>query len=439
MQNVVAGLDIGTTKICAVAGTLNEYGKLDIIGFSRASSEGGVKEGVVLNIQKTSEVITRVIKELEDNFGVVVNTVNVGIAGKHINCIVRHHGITRKNNDSVITSADINRLTHEMYSTVVEPGNQIIHVMPRNYTVDYEVSIKDPIGMSGTKLEADFNIITAKTTSITNIKRSVELSNLVIQNLILEPLASSLAVLSEEEKEAGVVLVDMGGGTTDIAIFQDGIIRHAAVLPFGGNIITNDIKTGCGVLQHHAELLKVKHGRALQTEAPNEIISIQSAKDRPSKEISSKNLAAIIEARVVEIIHFIQSEIRKSDSLNPRACSIVLTGGGAKLRHIAQLFEYVTGMDTRVGHPNEHLGKTVVEEVKEPMYATAIGLVLAGFMSIDERENQWDTTKGRTKGGSASPIFANEKRKKGISFINAITQQLKIFLTDDFKGKDEFK
>jgi cell division protein FtsA len=436
-DKIVAGLDIGTTKVCAVVGKLNQYGKLDVIGFTKTPSEG-VREGTVLNIQKTSESITKIVKTLEDKYNIIINTVNIGVAGKNISCFQRTHGIALKSVDSQISMQDISRLTSDMFSTVVEPGSKIIHVLPRNFTIDYGTVVKDPIGISGSRLEAEFNVITANITNINNIKRSVEMSSLKINDLILEPLASSLAVLNEEEKESGVVLVDIGGGTTDIAIFQDGIIRHTAVLPFGGNIITNDIKDGCDVMQQQAELLKVKHGRAMEITAPYEIISINGTKDRPGKEISSRSLAAIIEARMMEIIKFIYGEIQKAESKNSRIKNIVLTGGGAKLKDITHIFEHITHMDTRVGYPNEHLGTSVVEDVKEPMCATAVGLVLSGFISFDERQNTWNETQKQTQVGY-SPSSHDDKKGKKWNIFNAIRNEIRNLITDDFRGKDEFK
>ncbi len=436
-DKIVAGLDLGTTKICAVVGKMNQYGKLDVIGFSKTSSEDGIRDGTVLNIQKTADAITKVIKELEEKYNIVISSANVGVAGNSINCFQRTHGIALKHIDSQITRDDISRLSSEMNSTLIEPGSQIVHIMPRTYTIDYQTVVKDPIGISGKHLEAEFNIITAKANNINNIKRSVELGGLKIDSLILEPLASSISVLSEDEKEAGVILIDIGGGTTDIAVFQDGIIRHTAVLPFGGDIITKDIKVGCSVLYSQAELLKVKHGRALQIEAPYEVIAIAGGKDRPGKEISSSNLAAIIEARMMEIIKFVLAEIKKTDP-NTQIRNIVLTGGGAKLKHITQLFEYVTHMDTRIGFPNEHLGSTVAEEIKEPMYATAVGLVLAGFISVDQRENQWENSRNQPK-KSHSQTSKDTSKSTGKSFFTAIADSLKSLLTDDFKGKEDFK
>jgi len=388
-DKLVVGLDIGTTKICAIVGRMNEHQKLEILGMGKSVSEGVIR-GMVMNINQTVEAIAKAVKEAENQAGVDIKVVNVGIAGQHIRSSMHRGSITRANNEDEISPSDVERLTNDMYKTVMPFGSEIIHVMPQLYTVDYQEGIKDPVGMSGVRLEADFHVITAQTNAISNINKCIIKSGLEIDELILEPIASSLSVLSDEEKEAGVVLVDIGGGTTDVAIFYDNIIRHTSVIPFGGNVITNDIQQGLSVMQKHAELLKTKFGRAIAAEAnPNEVVSIPGLRNRPHKEISVKNLAHIIQARMEEIMEMVYAEIVNSGYEGKLAGGIVITGGGAQLQNVKQLFELVTGMDARIGYPNEHLGKGKVEVVKSPMYATAVGLVLAGFTSIDDRENKY--------------------------------------------------
>jgi cell division protein FtsA len=323
-------------------------------------------------------------------------------------------------------------LTNDMYKIVIPPGSEIIHVMPQDYIVDYEECIKDPVGMSGVKLEADFHIITAQTNAISNVNKCIRRAGLEIENLILEPLASSLAVLSEEEKEAGVCLVDIGGGTTDIAIFHDNIIRHTAVIPFGGNIITNDIKQGCMVMQHQAELLKTKFGKAIAEEAsPNEIVSIPGLKHRAPKEISIKNLSYIIEARMEEIIELVHTQIITSGFESKLSGGIIITGGGSQLQYSKQLFEYMTGMDCRIGYPNEHLGKSKIETVKSPMYATTVGLVLSGFRAIDDRDTRYLQNR---------ELIKNKVKNKAVGggdFFRKIIDRTKGLLIDDVdEGQD---
>lgn len=423
-DKIIVGLDIGTTKICAVVGRKNEYGKLEVLGMGKAVSDGVIR-GIVTNIDKTVNAIQRAIEEAEELAGININIVNVGIAGQHIKSSIHHGSITRSTKDDEITVADVNKLTEDMYRIVIPPGSEIIHVMPQDYIVDYEDGIRDPVGMSGVKLEADFHVITAQTNAINNINKCIRRAGLEVENLILEPLASSLSVLSEEEKEAGVCLVDIGGGTTDIAIFYDNIIRHTAVIPFGGNIITSDIKQGCMVMSHQAELLKTKFGRAIAEEAsPNEIVSIPGLRNRPPKEISIKNLAHIIEARMQEIIELVHTEIITSGYEQKLAGGIVVTGGGALLTNLKQLFEYMTGMDTRIGFPNEHLGKSKVEMVKSPMFSTTIGLVLSGYKAIDERENRYNEVRNQDE-------IRHKTFGGGSDFFKKIVDKTKGLLIDD--------
>tara|TARA_R110001592_G_scaffold29525_6_gene107045 strand:- start:1547 stop:2854 length:1308 start_codon:yes stop_codon:yes gene_type:complete len=428
-DKIVVGLDIGTTKICVIVGTKNEYGKLEVLGMGKAVSDGVIR-GIVTNIDKTVIAIEKAIAEASEQSGIEINVVNVGIAGQHIKSSVHHGSITRDVVEDEITVSDLTRLANDIHKIVMPPGCEIIHVMPQDYIVDYEEGIKDPVGMSGVKLEADFHVITAQTNAIRNINKCVRRAGLEIENLILEPLASSMSVLSDEEKEAGVCLVDIGGGTTDIAIFHDNIIRHTAVIPFGGNIITSDIKEGCKVMQNQAELLKTKFGKAIAEEAnPNEIVSIPGLRNRPPKEISIRNLANIIEARMEEIIELVHAEIITSGYAAKLAGGIVITGGGSQLGYVKQLFEYMTGMDARIGYPNEHLGKSKVEAIKSPMYATTVGLVLSGFRAIDERENRYMENQ------VASGKKTMKSAKKSSDFFKGLIDKTKGLLMDDFQDK----
>ncbi len=438
-DKIVVGLDIGTTKICAIVGRMNEHNKLEILGMGKSVSEG-VVGGMVLNINQTAMAISKAVKEAEAQAGVNIGLVNVGIAGQHIKSSIHRGSITRANSDDEVTPDDIIRLTNDMYKTVMPFGNEIIHVMPQLYTVDYQEGIKDPVGMSGVRLEADFHVITAQTGAIKNINKSILKAGLEIEELSLEPIASSLSVLSDEEKEAGVVLVDIGGGTTDVAIFYDNIIRHTAVIPFGGNIITQDIQHGCSVMQKQAESLKTRFGKAIAAEAnANEIVSIPGLRDRAPKEISVKNLAHIIQARMEEIIEMVYSEIINSGYQNKLAGGIVITGGGAQLQNIKQLVEYMTGMDARLGYPNEHLGKGKIEAVKSPMYATGVGLVLTGFTSIDERENKYADykTANSTENKTEKKIVPSQKPAQ-IFNLKKLLDKTKGLLIDDMDDKLDY-
>tara|TARA_Y100000748_G_scaffold85339_1_gene70613 strand:- start:4542 stop:5879 length:1338 start_codon:yes stop_codon:yes gene_type:complete len=381
------GLDIGTTKIVAMIGIVNEYDKLKIIGIGKSKSLG-VHRGVVNNISQTIQSIQGAINEAENNSNEKVDKVIVGIAGQHIRSLQHSDYITRENSDQVIDDTDLEKLINQVYKLVMMPGEEIIHVLPQDFKIDGQSEIKEPIGMFGGRLEANFHVVVGQVSSIKNIARCVKSSGIDFDGITLEPIASADAVLSTEEKEAGVALVDIGGGTTDLAIFKDGIIRHTSVIPFGGNIITDDIKEGCSIIEKQAELLKIKFGSAWPGEnKENEIVSIPGLRGRDPKEISLKNLSKIIHARVVEIIEQVYMEIKNyghEEQKKKLIAGIVLTGGGSQLKHLKQLVEYVTGMDTRVGLPNEHLAGNNSIEISNPTFATAVGLVMN---SMKNRKN----------------------------------------------------
>ena len=378
-EKIVVGIDIGTTKICALVTRKNENGKTEVLGIGKAESLG-VMRGEVANIDKTVQSIVQAVKDAEKQAGVQITDVHVGIAGQHIKSM-QHRGIlTRQNAQSEITREDIKNLIRDMHKLAMNPGERIIHVLPQEFFVDSFPAKNDPIGMCGSRLEANFHIITGRVAAAQNIERCIEKAGLNMAGLILEPLASAASVLDEDEKEAGVALVDIGGGTTDLAIFQDGIIRHTCVIPFGGNIITEDIKDGCKIMKNQAEQLKVRFGSALAVDAKdNQVISIPGLKGRPPKEISMKNLANIIQARMEEIFEQVYFEIKASGFSNKLNGGIVITGGGSQLKSIKQLVEYVTGLDARIGYPIEHLAQGYNEKLKHPMFATGIGLVEKAF------------------------------------------------------------
>ncbi len=413
-SEIIVGLDIGTTKIACLVGRKTEHGKIDILGTGKSESVG-VTRGVVSNIEKTVQSIRAAVEEAEANSGVDINVVNVGIAGQHIKSL-QHRGIrTRNSADDEISQDDIDALIEDMYKLVMLPGEEIIHVLPQEYIVDNEQGIRDPVGMSGIRLEANFHIITGQIAAAKNINKCIAKAGLDVFEIILEPLASAEAVLSAEEKEAGVVLVDIGGGTTDIAIFQDGIIRHTAVIPFGGNVITEDIKEGCTIIKNQAELLKTKFGSALANESQeNEIVCIPGLRGREPKEISIKNLAHIIQARMEEITEHVYYEIKNSGYEKKLIGGIVVTGGGSQMKHITQLFEYLTGMDTRIGYPTEHVAKGTGEDVTSPMYATGVGLVIKGFEALAKTRLTHNasikTHSKKIQGGFFEKIFARGKQ-----------------------------
>ena len=381
-DNIAVGLDIGTTKIVAMIGKKNEYGKLEILGVGKSKSLG-VARGVVNNITQTISSIQQAVLEAENKSGYKIKEVVVGIAGQHIRSIQHSDYIIRKNAEEVIGEKDIEQLIEQVKKLAMLPGEEIIHVLPQEFKIDGQSDITEPIGMYGGRLESSFHVVVGQASSIRNVARCIQSSDIELANLTLEPLASANAVLSHEEKEAGVALIDIGGGTTDLAIFKDGIIRHTAVIPFGGNVITEDIKEGCSIIEKHAESLKVKFGSAWPGEnKDNEIVSIPGLRGREPKEISLKNLSKVIHARVVEIIEQVFTEIKEYGHEDPRRkliAGIVLTGGGSQLKHIKQLVEYITGIDTRIGYPNEHLAGNSDEEISSPLYATAVGLVMYGI------------------------------------------------------------
>ncbi|MBE9483943.1 MAG: cell division protein FtsA [Bacteroidetes bacterium] len=419
MENseIIVGLDIGTTKIAAIVGHKNEHGKIEILGHGRTESIG-VKRGVVSNIENTVKSIKIAVQQAEQKSGVDIRFVNVGIAGQHIKSLQHHGSIIRKNVDEEISQNDIDTLNANMYNLNMSPGEEIIDVIPQEYIIDAEQGIKQPVGMLGNSLEANFHIIIGQTAAAKNIYKCVRKAGIEVVDLILEPIASAEAVLSDDEKEAGVALVDIGGGTTDIAIFQDGIIRHTAVIPFGGDIITEDIKEGCTIIKKHAEELKIKFGSSLASENKDEeVVAIPGLRGRPPKEITLKNLASIIQARMEEIIDHIHYEIKNSGYEKKLIGGVVLTGGGALLNHLVQLTEFVTGMDTRIGYPNEHLAKDVPDEMASPMYATGIGLVIEGVRRLDKEKEKEHSQVEKKKGKQKS-----EKQPRQRSFLNTIQE-----------------
>jgi cell division protein FtsA len=394
-KNFSVGLDIGTTKIVAMVGQKNQFNKVKVIGVGKSQSLG-VHRGVVNNITQTIQSIKIAVDEAQLKSGIEVKEVAVGIAGQHIRSLQHSDYITRENPDEVINDNDIDKLIDQVYKLVMLPGEEIIHVLPQDFKVDGQSEIKEPIGMYGSRLEANFHIVVGQVSSIRNIGKCIKSSGLEMGDITLEPLASSDAVLSNEEKEAGVALIDIGGGTTDVAIFKDGIIKHTAVIPFGGNVITEDIKEGCSIIGNQAEQLKIKFGSAWPGEnKDSEIVSIPGLRGRDPKEISLKTLSKIINARVVEIIEQAYLEIKNyghEDSKKKLIAGIVLTGGGSQLRHLKQLTEYVTGMDTRIGFPGEHLAGDSDEY--NPIYSTAVGLLMKAIENNTEDENSLSNSTG---------------------------------------------
>jgi cell division protein FtsA len=391
-QPIIVGLDIGTTKIAVIAGRKNEWGKLEILGFGKSNSNG-VKHGQVLNIDETIKAIRQALDACyASNPNLEVNEVYVGIAGHHIKSLQTRGDIVRHDTENEISRKEIDQLISDQYKTYIPAGDQIIDVIPQEYTVDNFQNIADPIGYGGVKVGANFHIITGDKNAIRNINRSVEKSGLITKDLVLQPLASSAAVMAQEDMEAGVAIVDIGGGTTDLAVFYEGILKHTAVIPFAGENITNDIKTGLGVLKTQAEQMKVQFGSALSDEAKaNAYITIPGLRGMPAKEISVKNLANIIQARMSEILDFVTYHLKQVGLDNKMLNGgIILTGGGSQLKHLIQLTEYVTGLNARIGLPTEHLASGHIEELAKPTYATCLGLILKGYDDYEHNRKQFE-------------------------------------------------
>jgi cell division protein FtsA len=392
---IIVGLDIGTTKIAVIAGIKNEFGKLEILAHGKVESKG-VDHGMVLNLQKCMKDIENVLlKCQENNPRLDIKEVYVGIAGRHIKSLQTKGERVRSNEDDIINKQDVQNLVLDQKQTFIPAGDQIIDIVAQDFFVDGYANLKSPIGMTGRKIGANFHIITGEVSAIRNINRCVRDNNLEIKELALQPLASAAAVMSEEELEAGVAIIDIGGGTTDIAIFHEGMLRHTAVIPYAGNNVTLDIKNGLDVMQAQAELLKVQFGSALSHETKeNEFVTIPGIRGGKGKEISTKSLSLIIESRMVEILKSVNFHLEKVGFDRNLSGGIIITGGGSQLKHIKQLTEYYTKYPARIGFPNEHLAKGYDKELEKPLYATCIGLVLRG---IDDFENNRDSFLTATK------------------------------------------
>lgn len=383
-QPIIVGLDIGTTKVVAIAGRKNEFGKLEILGFGKADSSG-VNHGVVMNIEQCIRSIEQAIEKcIQSNPNLEVKEIYVGIAGQHIKSLQTKGERVRVNTDDIITREDIDMLVRDQHKTYIPAGDQIVDIIPQEFSVDNTPYVLDPIGMSGVKISANFHIITGDRNAIRNIKRCINKSNLITRDLVLQPLASAAAVINDEDLEAGVAIVDIGGGTTDMAVFYDGILKHTAVIPYAGVNITNDIRNGLGVLRAQAEQMKVQFGTALAEEAnANAYITIPGLRGLPPKEISVKNLAHIIQARMQEIMDHVVYHLKQVDLDKRLYGGIILTGGGAQLKHLVQLTEYITGLSCRLGYPNEHLAGGHADALMNPMYSTCIGLILHGYNDFE--------------------------------------------------------
>ena len=402
----IAAIDIGTSKIVAIIGKKNPEGRVEIAGLGNVAAKG-VKRGVVLNIEETSNSIRKAMDTAQDQAGVEVENVLVGISGQHIKSIKNRGYKYIDNDDQEVTQADVDQLTNEMYKLPMDEGMEIIHVIPQSYVVDSETDIQQPVGMFAKRLDGNFHVIIGHIGSAKNIVKCVQRAGFEVQRLIFEPLASSDAILTEEEKEAGVALIDIGGGTTDIAVYYDNILRHTAVIPYGGFIVTKDIREGCSILQKHAEQLKLQFGSALADLTPeNKVVTIPSVIGTDSKEISFKSLAYIIQARMSEILAAINFEIENSGYAYNLNAGAVLTGGGALLKNLTHLVNYELSYDARVGVPKASFIGDGDIKIELPGFSTSVGLLRKGLFElpddeISENKERLYQTKERikTKGG----------------------------------------
>lgn len=412
MENeIIVGLDIGTTKIACFVGMRGDSGKVKILGFGKTDSKG-VEHGVVKSVTETADSIRRAVAEAADQADVDIEEVYVGIAGQHIKSRPSHGSVMIPPDHRLIEQEDVDRLISEQYNTLLEPGEEIIHIFPQQYIVDREPLSREiyPVGVPGKTLEANFHMVTANVQNLQYIKYAVQDAGLKIKDVVLEPVASAKAVLDDSDRDAGVAMVDIGGGTTDIAIFHDGIIRHTSVLPLAGNAITNDIREGCNILKKQAESLKVKFGSCLvQAVSENDVISIPGIRSQAPREIYVKTLAGIINARTKMILEQVDYEIKLSGFDKKLIAGVTLTGGGAQLKNIKELCELITATDTRIGNPNEHLEPDSVSfaELEHPMYATGIGLVLFGLEQVESSHVEEPEEEASPADNAKVDIFAD--------------------------------
>ena len=441
-EQYVAAIDIGTTKIVAIVGKKNENKLIEILGLSKALSKG-VKRGVVMNIEETVNAIRTTVEDVQQRSGILFSEVFVGIAGQHIKSMKSRGYIMRDSYEDEIKKDEVFRLIEDMHKIHIDIGEEIIHVIPQNFIVDNETGVKNPIGMCGRRLEANFHIVIGQVAAAKNIEKCIRKVNLAVKDMILEPLASADAVLTEDEKEAGVVLVDIGGGTTDLAVYYDNIIRHTAVIPLGGNVVTKDIKEGCAILQRHAEQLKLQYGSALGDIAPEDkVVSIPGISGREPKEISFKSLAYIIQSRMEEIIDFINFEIQNSGYAEKLAAGVVITGGGSMLRHLPQLMKFKTAMDVRIGLPNEHLAGSSKTEINQPMYATSVGLIMRGFEYLETYKQSFNIGhKSEFVRPEIDPEKEMEQGEDGMEYPKqqktTLAEKIRIMMQNMFEVEDQ--
>jgi cell division protein FtsA len=397
MDNIIVGLDIGTTKVCAVVAGTDEHGRINILGIGRSPSDG-ITRGVVTHIDRTTNAISTAIHEAQATSGVAIKSVVVGIAGDHIQSFQSRGVISISGPENEVTQADIDRLIEDCKRVALPADRKIIHVIPQEFIIDGQDGVYDPLGMSGVRMEANVHIITGLVSAAQNIYRCVQRAGLEVTDMVLEPLASSYAVLDDEEKEVGIALIDVGGGTTDLAVFEERTIRHTAVIGIAGRKVTDDIRKGLGILNDQAERLKREHGCAYVPAVINsDPIVLPGLGGRAPLEIDRLLLAQIIQPRMEEIFEIVALEIKRSGYSKHLSGGAVLTGGGALIKGTAELARDVLGMPVKIGIPAGFSGG-LVREIENPAYSTAVGLVYHGL-------------KYRTSGAPAVPAGTSSKDK----------------------------
>jgi cell division protein FtsA len=403
-KRLIVGLDIGTSKVVAIVGEVATEGEVEVIGLGSHPSRG-LKKGVVVNIESTVQSIQRAVEEAELMAGCRINSVYAGIAGSHIRSL-NSHGIVAIR-DKEVTPGDVDRVIDAARAVAIPADQKILHVLPQEFIIDNQEGVREPVGMSGVRLEARVHLVTGAVSAAQNIIKCVRRCGLEVDDIILEQLASAQAVLTEDEKELGVCLVDIGGGTTDIAVFTEGAIRHTAVIPIAGDQVTNDIAVALRTPTQHAEEIKVRYACALaKLASADESIEVPSIGDRPPRRLARQTLAEVIEPRYEELLTLVQAELRRSGFEDLMAAGVVLTGGSAKMEGVVDLAEEVFHVPVRVGMPQAVSG--LAEVVRNPIYATGVGLLLFGHQQVREQRGEaavgsglrgvWDRMKGWFQG-----------------------------------------
>jgi cell division protein FtsA len=420
-MNLIAAVDIGSAKVAAAVGRKHPDGQVEVLGMDSIKCDG-MKRGVVFNVEEIINAVKSVVESLEQRLNIKLIDVFVSVSGFNIRTTENSCYRFIKQEDDLIKSFDLEQLMQDNYRIVLQPDERILHVVPQDYAVDHERGVKKPIGYSGKRLEGNFHVVIGRQSDIRKIEKCIEKAGLRLNGLLFTPLASADAVLSDEEKEAGVVMVDIGAGTTDLALFHDGVLRYSSVIPFGGNVVTNDIKEGCGVLQKHAEKMKTQFGSALGTMAREDaVIAIPGISGWEPKEIAFKSLACIIQARMEEIIELIVHHIERSGFFDKLGAGIVLTGGGAMLKHLAELTKLKTGLDVRIGAASSVFSGEEEGSLQNPALSTAVGvLVSAGkypgsrvareqvlFDDLEQEEQPASRAEKKQK-----PVTNNKKPKR---------------------------